>query len=54
VREIALETKRIADLANGYDRSGEVCTMLFLIVSTRGQNAFTTGKREMINASQLI
>ena len=32
--EIALETKRIADLAKGYDRSGEVCTMLFLVVST--------------------
>src|SRR2546426_8690322 len=28
------ETKRIADLAKGYDRSGEVCTMLFLVVST--------------------
>ena len=29
-----LETKRIADLARGYLRSGEVCTMLSLVVST--------------------
>src|SRR5439155_27244771 len=34
VGEIALEIKRIADLAKGYDRSGEVCTVLFLVVST--------------------
>jgi len=54
VREIALETKRIAGPARGYVRLGEVCVMLSLSPPCRGQNVFRTGKREMINGSQLI
>ena len=33
VREIALETKRIAGPARGHVRPGEVCIMLFLVAS---------------------
>jgi len=54
VGEIALETKRIADLAKGYDPIRRSLHHAFPSSPRRGQNAFRTGKREMINASQRI
>jgi hypothetical protein len=43
-----------ADLAKGYLQSGEVCSMLFLVVHAAARTPFRIGKRETINASQLI
>ena len=51
---IALETKRIAGPARGYVRPGSLHHAFPCRLHASVRTAFRTGKREMINVSQLI